>query len=298
MPSRPTLQVPCGRISAIPMYPQFPPEMPKTACVSCTGFDSYFLNTGKPTTRGMRWTTRRRVLSLRISTACFTDCCMNLRGQHCFCSRAITETWKILAQRFIRSMTFPWCFTGRMGYGSRGARVGCEMVMQAGVQSDGRPGISPTGEIDLGALGRALWRRKVLIAGLTLARRGHRVRRRQSHHAEVQVGSAGPDRDPREYFFPAGRGKDDRARHDRRPGSGDEPGPAHPVARSRARGHQEAQARRAAGIRSRPGRPQSRAHAIEPLRHHQGPNGHDARGAGVQELLSSGCRPFRWKNPA
>jgi succinoglycan biosynthesis transport protein ExoP len=43
------------------------------------------------------------------------------------------------------------------------------MVMQAGVQSDGRPGISPTGEIDLGALGRALWRRKFLIAGLTLA---------------------------------------------------------------------------------------------------------------------------------
>jgi polysaccharide biosynthesis transport protein len=42
------------------------------------------------------------------------------------------------------------------------------MVMQAGVQSDGRPGISPTGEIDLGGLGRALWRRKFLIAGLTL----------------------------------------------------------------------------------------------------------------------------------
>jgi uncharacterized protein involved in exopolysaccharide biosynthesis/Mrp family chromosome partitioning ATPase len=43
------------------------------------------------------------------------------------------------------------------------------MVMQAGVQSDGRRGISPTGDIDLGALGRALWRRKWLIAGLTLA---------------------------------------------------------------------------------------------------------------------------------
>src|SRR5262245_46275114 len=42
------------------------------------------------------------------------------------------------------------------------------MVMQAGVQSDGRPGISPTGEIDLGGLGRARWRRKFLIAGLTL----------------------------------------------------------------------------------------------------------------------------------
>src|SRR5215510_3045566 len=42
------------------------------------------------------------------------------------------------------------------------------MVMQAGVQSDGRSGILPTGEIDRGALGRALWRRKLLIAGLTL----------------------------------------------------------------------------------------------------------------------------------
>ena len=29
MPSRPTLQVPRGRISAIPKYPQFPPEMPE-----------------------------------------------------------------------------------------------------------------------------------------------------------------------------------------------------------------------------------------------------------------------------
>jgi succinoglycan biosynthesis transport protein ExoP len=43
------------------------------------------------------------------------------------------------------------------------------MVMRAGVQSNGRLGITPTGEIDLGALGRALWRRKLLIAGLTLA---------------------------------------------------------------------------------------------------------------------------------
>src|SRR5262245_6005751 len=42
------------------------------------------------------------------------------------------------------------------------------MVMRAGVQSDGRPGVLPTGEIDLGALGRALWRKKLLIAGLTL----------------------------------------------------------------------------------------------------------------------------------
>jgi Mrp family chromosome partitioning ATPase/capsular polysaccharide biosynthesis protein len=45
------------------------------------------------------------------------------------------------------------------------------MVMQASVQSDGRLGSAqPTsaGDVDLGALGRALWRQKVLIGGLTL----------------------------------------------------------------------------------------------------------------------------------
>jgi succinoglycan biosynthesis transport protein ExoP len=41
------------------------------------------------------------------------------------------------------------------------------MVMQAGVQSDGRPNLGQGGEVDLGALGRALWRKKFLIAGLT-----------------------------------------------------------------------------------------------------------------------------------
>jgi polysaccharide biosynthesis transport protein len=45
------------------------------------------------------------------------------------------------------------------------------MVMQAGVQSDGRLGtmqIASTGDVDLGALGRALWRKRFLIGGLTL----------------------------------------------------------------------------------------------------------------------------------
>jgi Mrp family chromosome partitioning ATPase/capsular polysaccharide biosynthesis protein len=45
------------------------------------------------------------------------------------------------------------------------------MVMQAGVQSDGRLGsaqAASAGNVDLGALGRALWRQKVLIGGLTL----------------------------------------------------------------------------------------------------------------------------------
>jgi uncharacterized protein involved in exopolysaccharide biosynthesis len=45
------------------------------------------------------------------------------------------------------------------------------MVMQAGVQSDSRFGsaqAASTGDVDLGALGRALWRKRFLIGGLTL----------------------------------------------------------------------------------------------------------------------------------
>jgi succinoglycan biosynthesis transport protein ExoP len=42
------------------------------------------------------------------------------------------------------------------------------MVMQVGVQTDGRSGSTAGGEVDLGALGGALWRKKFLIAGLTL----------------------------------------------------------------------------------------------------------------------------------
>jgi uncharacterized protein involved in exopolysaccharide biosynthesis len=43
------------------------------------------------------------------------------------------------------------------------------MVMQAGVQSDGRPDAASAAEVDLGALGGALWRKRFLIAGLTVA---------------------------------------------------------------------------------------------------------------------------------
>jgi uncharacterized protein involved in exopolysaccharide biosynthesis/Mrp family chromosome partitioning ATPase len=42
------------------------------------------------------------------------------------------------------------------------------MLMQAGVQSDRQPGAIPGGDIDLGALGHALWGKKFLILGLTL----------------------------------------------------------------------------------------------------------------------------------
>ena len=52
--------------------------------------------------------------------------------------------------------------------------------MQAGVQSAGRPGVAQAAaEIDLGALGRALWRKKFLIVGLTLLTAAARLRRRQ-----------------------------------------------------------------------------------------------------------------------
>ena len=45
--------------------------------------------------------------------------------------------------------------------------------MQAGVQSDGRlEAAQASSEIDLGALGRALWRKKILIIGLTLIAAG------------------------------------------------------------------------------------------------------------------------------
>jgi len=40
--------------------------------------------------------------------------------------------------------------------------------MQLSVQPDRSPGLAPAGDIDLGALRRALWRKKFLILGLTL----------------------------------------------------------------------------------------------------------------------------------
>ncbi len=159
--------------------------------------------------------------------------------------------------------------------------------MQAGVQSAGRPGVAQaTGELDLGALGRALWRKKRLIIGLTLLAAAARLRRRQLHHAAIQVGSAGADRDPREHLPAAGGGEVARARHHRRSGGGDQPGAAHPVARSRARGDQEAQARASSRNSIRccaARRPSAPCSGI--ARHRQGSDGDDARGAGAQELL-------------
>jgi len=56
-----------------------------------------------------------------------------------------------------------------LSYESRGARESVEWFMQTGVQSDGGSAVAQTGgELDLGALGRALWARKGRIVGLTL----------------------------------------------------------------------------------------------------------------------------------
>ena len=77
--------------------------------------------------------------------------------------------------------------------------------MQTGTGSAGRGGVAQAiDELDLGALGRALWRRKRLIIGLTLLAGGDRLRRRQLRHAALQVGSAGADRDPRKHLPAAG----------------------------------------------------------------------------------------------
>ena len=114
-----------------------------------------------------------------------------------------------------------------------------------------RSGAGRSDELDLGALGRALWRRKgrssastLLAAALAFAAVNMMTPRYKSE-ARVLIET------PREHLPAAGRreGGSDRG-SPRRSGSGDQPGPAHPVARSRARRHPEAQARRAAGVRS------------------------------------------------
>ena len=140
------------------------------------------------------------------------------------------------------------------------------------------------------ALGRALWRKKRLIGGLTLLAAGlafagvNLVTPRYRSEARVLI-------ETREnIFLRPDAEKTARARHHRRPGSGDQPGPAHPVARSRARGHQEAQARRAAGIRSGAARQIVPAGRPRPHRHRQGPDEHDAGRARAQKLFRAAVR--------
>ena len=118
--------------------------------------------------------------------------------------------------------------------------------MQTGTRAAGRGGVAQAiDELDLGALGRALWRRKRLIIGLTLLAAAiafvavNYVTPRYKSEARVLI-------ETRENIFLRPEAETHhRARRDRRPGGGHQPGAAHPVARSRARRHPQAQARRA-----------------------------------------------------
>ena len=79
--------------------------------------------------------------------------------------------------------------------------------MQTGTASAGRAGVAQAiDELDLGALGRALWRRKRLIIGLTLLAAAIAFVAVNLRDAALQVGSAGADRDPRKHLPAAGGG--------------------------------------------------------------------------------------------
>ena len=138
--------------------------------------------------------------------------------------------------------------------------------MQTGTASAGRGGVAQAiDELDLGALGRAIWRRKRLIIGLTLLAAAiafaavNYVTPRYKSEARVLI-------ETRENIFlrPEAE-RTHRALRDRRPGGGHQPGAAHPVARSRARRHPQAQARREAGIRSGAARHLADPHACSAL---------------------------------
>ena len=75
-------------------------------------------------------------------------------------------------------------------------------------------------------------------------------RRRQPGYPAIQIRSAHPDRRARERVPAAERRAQRRGAQRARCRGRHQPGPAAAVARSRARDHQEEQARRAAGIRS------------------------------------------------
>ena len=122
--------------------------------------------------------------------------------------------------------------------------------MQAGVQSDGRSGVARAAEIDLGALGRALWRKKLLIAGLTLLAAAiafaavNLITPRYKSEARVLI-------ETRENIF----FRPDAEKTIERGTTVDQEAVTSQVqlilSRDLAReGHQEAQARRAGGIRS------------------------------------------------
>ena len=145
-----------------------------------------------------------------------------------------------------------------------------------------------SGELDLGSLGRALWSKKGWIIGLTLAAAVIAAIGVNLVTPQIPLRSARADRDPGQHLPAARRRKECHgARRDRRSGSGHEPGPTHPFARSRARSDQEAQAQRTSGVRSGAAWSVVAAQHCKHHRPHQGSDEHDAGGARAQELLRS-----------
>ncbi len=120
-------------------------------------------------------------------------------------------------------------------------------------------------------------------------RAGH-ARRGHGDPAQISVGVAGARRRPRQYLPAARRRQRHRRPQRRRPGSGDQPGPAHPVARSRQRSDRQAQARRAPRVRSGARRRLAGQARSRHLRLHQEPDEHDAARAHAGSLLRSAQR--------
>ena len=153
-------------------------------------------------------------------------------------------------------------------------------------------------EFDLPALGAALWRKRWKILRPTILVGLVTLRRRPDHHAQISVGIARPHRRARQHLpAPRRRQGPDRPQR-RRPGGGDQPGAAHAVARSRQRSDRQAQARRAAGIRSGARRRVAGQVPARPARHRQESAEHDAGRARAGSLLRPAHGVSRWKNRA
>ena len=145
--------------------------------------------------------------------------------------------------------------------------------------------VAVSGEPDMRGLGRVLWAKKAKILGVTLSGRCRRLCRRQRDDAALPLRIAAAAGGARERV-PARRGRQERRRpqHDRSRG-GDQPDPARAVARSGARGDQERQARRTAGIRSGAQRRSLLQIGARPVRHRPRSQHDDAGRAHARSLL-------------
>ena len=121
------------------------------------------------------------------------------------------------------------------GRNARALRLGCGIGDRRSGPARARPGADAQARLD---------HHSDPVGPRAVARRG------QHGHAPVQVGSAHPDRRPGKRV-PAAERRAQRGAQPARCRSRDEPGATVAVARSGPRDHQEEQACRAAGIRSR-----------------------------------------------